>query len=419
LVDGITVQAEGVAHRERAIDVDAERARTPGAKTRHHFNAAGAALQTSQTVDAVVDHLRAEEAEGGYEAAARNRHLVDAAYTNAALLLGGKPAEIALFDSATTGMRQVLDALRLRAGRQVVVSRSTYVSQALQLLTLASESAIDLVVIPNAADGGMDLDVLESTLAGSADAVVCVAHIPTSSGLVEPVRVIGELTRRHGALYLLDATQSVGQLDVRVRDIGCDVLVTTGRKFLRAPRGTGLAWVSEHLLAHLVPTAPDVRASSWTSESNWTVSPTAQMLESWEHSVASRIGLAVALEQALERGMGPTAAYLQALAADLRAQLAGLDGVEVTDPAASASAIVTFRVTGVPDRIVCDALRDRNIFAISIPAAHAQWDLGSRGVPSVVRASVHVYNNTADIEALVNAVSDIALLHRGVTDSAS
>lgn len=409
MFDGITAQADGVAHRGQAIDVDAERARTPGALTRHHFNAAGAALQTSQTVDAVVGHLRAEEVEGGYEAAARNRPLADAAYANAALLLGGKPEEIALFDSATTGMRQVLDALRLRGGRRVVVSRSTYVSQALQLLTLANEGAIDLVVVPNAPEGGIDLDRLDSSLAGSTDAVLCVAHIPTSSGLVEPVHAIGEIARRHGALYLLDATQSVGQLDVQVGDIGCDVLVTTGRKFLRAPRGTGLAWISGGLIGQLVPTAPDVRASSWTSESNWSVSPTAQMLETWEHSVASRIGLAVALDQALERGMGPTSVYLQALAAEMRTQLFAIPGVRVTDPAAASSAIVTFTVEGIEDRVVCDALKERNIFAISIPASHAQWDLGSRGVPSVVRASVHVYNSMSDVGALVAAVSDIAL----------
>lgn len=418
MFDGITAQADGVARRGRAIDVDAERARTPGSTTRHHFNAAGAALQASQTVDAVVGHLRAEELEGGYEAATRNRPLADAAYTNAALLLGGKPEEIALFDSATTAMRQVLDALRLRSGRRVIVSRSTYVSQALQLLTLEREGAIELIVVPSTADGAVDLDALEANLAGSVDAVVCVAHIPTSSGLVEPVVAIGELTKRHGALFLLDATQSVGQLDVQVGEIGCDVLVTTGRKFLRAPRGTGLAWISAQLLERLVPIAPDVRAASWTSESQWTVSPTAQMLETWEHSVAIRIGLAVALEQALDRGMGETATYLQALASELRVRLASIDGVTVVDPPSSSSAIVTFTVIGVPDRIVCDALRDRNIFVISIPAAHAQWDLGSRGVSSVVRASVHVYNNQTDIDALVTAVSDIALLHRGATDSA-
>jgi selenocysteine lyase/cysteine desulfurase len=396
-----------VIRRNPPIDVVFERQRTIGSTLRHHFNAAGAALQTRETVDAVVQHLRLEETEGGYEAAKRNVALSELAYTNAALLLGARPEEIALFDSATTGMRQVLDALRLRAGQKVVVSRSTYVSQALQLLTMQHESAIDLVVLPNAADGALDLDALARELADTADAVVCIAHIPTSSGVIEPVQAVGRLTSERGALFVLDATQSVGQVEVDVTLIGCDVLVTTGRKFLRGPRGTGIAFISSALLARLIPLAPDVRASSWTAEGEWVVEKTARMLESWEHSVAARVGLGVALGQALERGMAATSTYLGELAAQLRARLARIPGVEVTDPSAALSAIVTFRVTGIADSVVCDYLKERNIHTISIPASHAQWDLGARGMASVVRASVHVYNDAADVDALVAAVDEL------------
>lgn len=408
MTDGTTAQAESVIRRDVPIDVVAERERTPGVVARHHFNAAGAALQTRETVDAVVRHLRLEEAEGGYEAAKRNLPLTELAYTNAALLLGAKPTEIALFDSATTAMRQLLDALRLTGGQKVIVSRSTYVSQALQLLTLRDENGIDLVILPNTADGALDLDALDRELTGTTDAIVCVAHIPTSSGVIEPVHEVGRITRSRGALFLLDATQSVGQVEVNVDAVGCDALVTTGRKFLRGPRGTGIAYISSALLERLVPLAPDVRASSWVDEEHWTVDKTARMLESWEHSVAGRVGLGVALGQALERGMDATADYLEALGAELRLRLAAIPRVEVTDPTAARSAIVTFRVEGIADSVVCDYLKERNIHTISIPAAHAQWDLGARGMRSVVRASVHVYNDAADIDALVVAVAQLA-----------
>ncbi len=86
----------------------------------------------------------------------------------------------------------------------------------------------------------MDLDALESALATATGRIVISAvHIPTSSGLVEPVAAIGALGRRYGALTVLDATQSVGQLDIDVSALDCDALVTTGRKYLRGPRGTG------------------------------------------------------------------------------------------------------------------------------------------------------------------------------------
>jgi len=242
----------------RALDVASVRADTPGAATAHHLNAAGAALPSWSTLGAVVDHLQAEARSGGYEAAATVRPRIEAVYDAAARLLGADPDEIALVESATVGWQRAIDALRLGAGDRVVVSRSTYVSCALHLLTLERERGVIVDVVPAAPDGAMDLVALEAALARPA-ALLAIAHVPTASGLVEPVAAAGALAGAAGIPYALDATQSVGQLPVDVGAIGCDLLVTTGRKYLRAPRGTGVLYVRRRLLERLRPVAPDVR----------------------------------------------------------------------------------------------------------------------------------------------------------------
>ncbi|MFC8845984.1 MULTISPECIES: aminotransferase class V-fold PLP-dependent enzyme [unclassified Micromonospora] len=392
----------------RPVDVAWERAQTVGVRHAHHLNSAGSALPTVAVVDEVVAHLRREESEGGYEAAAAASGRIEETYAAAARLIGARAEEIALSDSASTGLRVIVDALRLDATSRVLVARSTYVSHALHLLSLTQETGAELVVLPNGPDGAVDLDQLERTLTGGPRDVVCVAQVPTSSGLVEPARDIGALTRRSGAVYLLDATQSVGQLRVDVDEIGCDALVTTGRKFLRAPRGTGFAYLRTALLERLTPVAPDVRGAVWTGARQWSLSPTARRFETWESSVAGRLGLGMALTQLLDRGVEATGAYLAETGVRLRRGLAAIDRVTVQDPPASPSGIVTFTVDGLGSDAVSRRLAVRGVRTVSVPASHGQWDLGLRGVPAVVRASVHVYNNDADHEALLGAVAEIA-----------
>ncbi|GAB2449774.1 selenocysteine lyase/cysteine desulfurase [Conyzicola lurida] len=408
----MTIGLEGdalVTPTVAAIDVAAERARTVGASGRHYFNAAGASLMSDAVLDAMIGHLRLEQRSGGYEAANLMVDEVAGVYTAAAALLGGTPGEFAFFDSATSGLRAVFDSLRLGAGDTVIAPRSSYISQALRMLAMKRYDGVDLVVVPNGATGAMDLDALESALAAASGRVVISAvHIPTSSGLVEPVAAICALGRKHGAITVVDATQSVGQLDIDVLALGCDALVTTGRKFLRGPRGTGFAYLRNGVLDGLGGWAPDVRGSVWTGAEEWTMDGSARQLETWEASVAARLGLGVALREAAERGMAATESHLVGYAAGLRDDLAAIDGVVVADPVASPSAIVTFTIDGLVSKQVSAALRLARVDSISVPAGHAQWDLGARGLASVVRVSPHVYNDDEDRDALLGRVSEIA-----------
>jgi selenocysteine lyase/cysteine desulfurase len=391
-----------------AIDVVAERERTVGAALSHHFNAAGAALPPVAVVSTVIEHLRLEERLGGYEAAAAVRDSTEGVYDAAAALIGASAPEIAIFDSASTGLRVLMDALRPSRGDRIVASSTTYVSHALQLMTIAREQEVDLVVAPVDQHGRMDVAALDALLSDGRPSFVSVSHIPTSSGLTEPVERIGEVARRNGATYIVDATQSIGHLDVDVARIGCDALVTTGRKFLRGPRGTGFAYIRSSLLERLIPTAPDVRGAKWTHMSDWELTPSARRFETWENSVAGRLGLGVALGEAIARGPERTESWLLERALLLRRALSLIPGVSVVDPEGSTSAIVTFVVDGIAATDVVTALADIGVRLVAVPDTHGQWDLGARAIPSVVRASIHVYNDEADLDALLAAIEGVS-----------
>lgn len=391
-----------------AVNVAAERNRTRGVKNSRHFNAAGSALPSAAVVARVVEHLRLEEAIGGYEAAAQVKSELDNLYELAARVIGSQADEIALFDSASTGLRAVIDALRLKPGSRIIASRSTYVSHALHLMTYARENDIDLVVAPVGSDRRVDLEALNCMLADGRPTVLSIGHVPTSSGFVEPAEEIGAIAAAHGSTYILDATQSVGQLEIDVSKINCDVLVTTGRKYLRAPRGTGFTYVRRALLEQTQPTAPDVRGTVWTTENDWEVFPNARRFETWEASIAGRLGLGTAMEELLERGVSTTVEWLCQNAESIRDALRAIPGVTITDPEGDCAAFVTFVVEGFASRDVVVQLAERNVSVVSVPASHGQWDLGDRHIDAVVRASPHVYNDEGDVSALIEGVADLA-----------
>lgn len=397
-----------LAPQTRPLNVAAERTRTPGSFTGHHFNAAGAALPATGTVEAVIEHFRAESLSGGYEAAQHAAPALSAVYARVADLLGARPEEVALVESATAGWQRAVSALRLRPGDRVLAARSSYVSSALQLLSAERDHGVRVELLPNGPDGAVDLGALETALRAGRAALVTAAHMPTSSGLVEPAAGIGALTQAHGVPFLLDATQSLGQLPVDMAAIGCDLLIGTGRKFLRAPRGTGLLAVRRPLLDRLIPEAPDVRGARWIAERSWELVPDAKRFELWEAAHALRLGLGAALADLSALGVDTVARHLATVAAALRERLAAVPGVQITDPPAADGAIVTFVVDGLDATDVQRELARRRVHLIAVPAAHGRWDMDPRGLTKVVRASVHVYNDDADVDALVEAVRETA-----------
>jgi selenocysteine lyase/cysteine desulfurase len=398
--------AESGSAVARPIDVDAERARIvpPSAgSARHHLNAAGSALPTTTTLQAVIDHLELEAEIGGYEAGARARDRLEAVYAAAGELIGAPAGDIALVESATVGWRRAVDAMRLGPGDRVVATRTTYVSSALQLLEL-ERTGVTVDVVADDAEGRLDLGALEAALAEPA-ALLAGTHVPTSSGRVEPVAAVGALARAAGVPYLLDATQSVGQLPVDVAEIGCDLLVTTGRKFLRAPRGTGVLYVSDELLDRLRPTCPDVRGALWSGEHDFELADSARRFETWEAAHALRLGLGVALTEARETGVEAIAEHVAGLGALLRARLVEeVGGVQIADPPGSDSGIVTFTIDGEAPQQTQERLAAAACDTVVVPASHGLWEMAPRGLTGVVRASFHVYNGEDDIDAVIDAL---------------
>lgn len=375
------------------------RADTPTAAALVHLDNAGSSLPARPVLDAVVGHLRREAAIGGYEAAAEAAGAVTDTYGALAELVGGRPEEIAYLESATRAWTQVAYGLTWRPGDRALVSVSEYASNVLGLLQLVERHGITVEVVPDDVHGQLDVDALAAML-DERVRLVAITHAPTQGGLVNPAEAIGAALRAAGsdAVYLLDACQSVGQLDVDVRRIGCHALSATGRKFLRGPRGTGFLWIAAEVLDRVTPPVVDLAAATWVADDRYELAPGATRFECWERSVAGVVGLGVAARYALDLGLPAIEERVGALAEGLRARLGALPGVEVRDRGVRRSGICTFTTEGVAAGDVASGLRARRVNVNVSPVTSARFDLAGRGLTELVRASVHYYLTDDDLD---------------------
>ncbi|WP_245983253.1 aminotransferase class V-fold PLP-dependent enzyme [Lentzea flaviverrucosa] len=364
------------------------------------LDSAGSSIPPAEVVDEVIGHLRRETEIGGYRAAAERRDDVEAGYGVLAEFFGCAPSEVAFTDSATRSWLTAFDAVPLEKGDRVLVTEVEYGGNAVPMLRRAEETGATVEVMPSDSHGQLDVGALDLD---ERVKLISLVHVPTNGGLVNPVSEVTARAHEVGALVLLDACQSTGQIDLRGLDY--DMLVCTGRKWLRGPRGTGALVVRDEVRRRLKPRLMDHSAAEWVAPDRYEPRDDARVFELWEYSVADRLGLIAAVRYALAKGLDVIEAEVQERAERLREGLGAMDGITVHDLGERRSGIVTFTSDRVPATELKDRLWRENVAVTVSHKGSTLIDMTRRGLDEVVRASPHYFVTPQEIDQALERIS--------------
>jgi selenocysteine lyase/cysteine desulfurase len=387
------------------MNIDTLRAQTPGCKTKIHFNNAGASLMPLPVIDAIQQHIQLEATIGGYEASDMQAKDIEGFYESTARLVNGKANNIAFTSSATNSFARALSCIPFEEGDSILLANEDYISNQLAFFSLQKRFNLNIFRAASLKDGGVDVEDMKRLMDAHHPKLVSLTHVPSNTGLIQPVEAVGKLCKERNLYYLVDACQSAGQIPLDVQSIHCDFLSATLRKFLRGPRGAGFLYVSDRVIDEkLEPLFIDMRGGDWIAPNEYQVRMDARRFEDWEIPYALLLGSKAAIDLANSLGIDAIQQRNHFLGEIIRKRISALPGFRLLDIGREQSSIITVEIRGQKPATVLQGLRNENINT-SVGHKHfALLDFETKQVEWALRISPHYYNTEEEIDLLIHAL---------------
>ena len=380
-------------------ELDQLRADTPGTLTKIHLNNAGAAMMPAPVISLIKNHIDQEGQIGGYETAHAIQDDILDFYEVTAKLINAQGRNIAFTSSATDAYARALSSIYFKVGDIILTSTNDYASNFIAFISLGKRYGIKIELIKNNQHGLVDLEDLDNKLKTLAPRLLAITHIPTNSGLIQPVEAIGEVVKKYDTLYLVDGCQSIGQLAIDTKKLHCHFFSATFRKFLRGPRGAGFLYVSDDALNQgYAPLYLDMLGANWIEKDVIEMRSDAKRFEEWEKPYALMMGGRACIRYLLDVGVDRIAERCQNLAILLRSQLSQIAKIRVLDRGLDKAALVTFHVQDSSAEKIKSHLSNHHINCSTVVPSSALLDFQEKKVAWAVRLSPHYYNTEEEID---------------------
>jgi cysteine desulfurase / selenocysteine lyase len=385
-------------------------ARTFGGRPLIYLDSGASSQKPQVVIDALADHLAKHNANvhrGVYALAQEADAAYDGARRRVAAFVGGQPQTTIFTKNATEAINLVAYSwgrANVGPGDAVLITQMEHHANLVPWQVLCRERGAELRYLEVDEQGELSLEQLNAELARGDVRLLAFAHVSNVLGTINPVAEMAARARAAGVVTLVDGAQAVPQLPVDVDALGADFYAWTGHKAL-GPTGIGVLHGRAELLERMQPflTGGDMIASVDFQETTWNELP--YKFEAGTPPIAEAVGLGAAVEYLDALGMERVRAHERALTAYMLERLAEVPGLRVVGPPAAErrGGLASFTIEGIHPHDIAE-LVDRG--GVCIRAGHhcAQPLMRCLGVGATARASVGVYNDHADIDALIDAL---------------
>lgn len=287
-----------------------------------------------EAVDRYQREIGGPNGRSGYREALEANSIVERARKGVADLIGADdPLQIAFGYSGTDVLNLAIRG-SVRPGDHVVTTVCDHNSVLRPLRALAEQGDVNVSYLPCDNEGFISPDDVRAALRPETR-LVAVVHASNVTGAVQPIAAIGRIVREHGALFLVDAAQSLGHVPLDVSMVDVDLVAAPGHKGLLGPLGTGVLYIRPGVERELEP----LRYGGTGSRSDEDRQPDElpDKYEPGNHNLPGLAGLAASCEFLARKSIATIHDHHSAVTARLLERLHAIEGVTIHGPQSSAN----------------------------------------------------------------------------------
>jgi cysteine desulfurase/selenocysteine lyase len=372
------------------------------------LDTAASAQKPRTVIDGVAEFYRHDYANvhrGVYRLSARSTELYEEAREKVRGFINAADSrEIVFVRGATEAINLVANTFGpafLKAGDEVVISELEHHSNIVPWQMLRERIGIKLVVAPIEPTGGLDMARFE-TLLGPRTKLVAITHIANAIGSLLPVETIVRLAHAKGAKVLIDGCQAVPRMPVDVQALDCDFYAFSGHK-MYGPSGIGILYGRLDLLDAMPPWQGGGDMILNVTFEKTTYNETPHKFEAGTPDISGAIGLGMAVDYIEGIGRQRIFDHEEALTGYGVDVLSQMPGVRLVGAGQRRFGVLSFEAEGIHPHDLATILDQHKV---AVRAGHhcAQPLMDKLGLAATTRASLGIYNDESDIDALAEAI---------------